>query len=296
MLILTIVFFAGLTLFHLLELVAPVHTKYHPGIWRRGYVADAIAVVVNGPALSALTKLACAAIVMRAPHVRDLIGDWSWWAQFGLFFIVNDFMRYWLHRWYHDSNFLWRFHRVHHAIVEMDAMSVFRLHVLEAVIKNGVIFLPFQLIGLDPTVIVAYSSLDILKGYWHHANLRSYIGRLNYFLNSAELHWWHHSVEARGQNSNFGSVLSIWDWMFGTAFWPRGEWPAEIGVKGMDQFPDGYLGQLVSPVYDDEAMQHLCEAHPSCHHTPPHPRAARTSTAPASTASHSARGDASSVL
>lgn len=255
MLILFGVFLGGLVTFHLLETVAPIRTDYKAGVTRRGYLADVTATLVNGPVLSAVTKIVGYWLVTRIPAQLAVMPDWSWAVQFAVFFLVNDFLRYWLHRWYHASGALWRIHRVHHTIVEMDALSVFRLHVLEAVIKNCLIFLPFQLAGVSESVILVYSSIDILKGFWHHANFRTHVGPVSYFLNTAELHWWHHSTESRGQHSNYGSILSIWDRLFGTFLFLPGQWPAEIGVEGMEAFPDTYLGQLASIRHDDEAAK-----------------------------------------
>jgi len=247
------VFVVGIVTFHLLEQVAPIQTGYKSGVTRRGYFADVISALVNGPGLTSLTKIAAIYMVTRIPIHARFIAHWSFVAQFIPFFLVNDFARYWLHRWYHASPILWRFHRVHHTAVEMDSMSLFRIHVGEAVFKNGLLFLPFQLIGVSPWVIVIYSSWDILKGFWHHANLRTYVGPVNYFFNSAELHWWHHSTEARGQHANYGSILSIWDRMFRTFYWPRGQWPEDIGVEGLNHFPNSYLGQLTSVVHNDKS-------------------------------------------
>lgn len=241
-------------LFHQLERRAPIHTGYSTGYPRRGYVADVLSSLVNGPGLTALERIAFTLLVTYAPTMRDVMGHWSFWAQFAVVFLINDLGRYWIHRWYHEFGVLWRVHRVHHTVVHMDAMSVFRHHVLEAVVKNGLLFLPFRLLGVDEWVFVVYSAIDIVKGYWHHANLRTYIGPLNYVLNSPELHWWHHAKEGRGQSSNYGSVLSIWDLLFGTFYWPK-TWPAEIGVEGMDGFPDSYVGQLGSIVYDDNELR-----------------------------------------
>lgn len=270
------VWLGGLTIFHLLELKWPVIPTYKTGVTRRGYWADVISSIVNGPGLTALEKLALSLVITLVPTLtHDAISRWSWWAQFGVFFLANDFLRYWFHRWYHEFNVLWRIHRVHHTVVEMDALSVFRHHIAEAIVKNGLIFLPFRLLGVSESVIIAYSAIDIFKGFWHHANLRTYIGPLNYILNSPELHWWHHSVEGRGNMSNYGSILSIWDWLFGTAYWPKGEWPKEIGVAGLDKFPNDYLGQLVSIRHDDAKAAELYssrgEAEPA--NAPPAPTA-----------------------
>jgi len=243
--------------FHQLEQRIPgrnVLAHYRTGLpHRRGYITDVIWAIINGPGLSGLEKALFAAIVAHLPTLQGWAGldGWPWWAQFALFFVANDCMRYWLHRAYHELDFLWRIHRVHHTVTEMDAMSVFRLHTLEAICKNGLIFLPFRLCGIDGSVMVAYTCLDIIKGYWHHANLRTHIGPLNYLFNSPELHWWHHAVDSRGQMSNFGSILSIWDWLFRTGYWPKGRWPQQIGVAGMENFPTDFVGQLTSIAHDD---------------------------------------------
>ncbi len=249
----TSVFFLGLIGFHLLERVAPIYPDKRRGPLRRAYLADFTASVVNGPLLGSLTKLAAYGLVLLAPQAWGLLGRWPGWLQLAVFLLVNDFARYWLHRWYHRSPLLWRIHRVHHTAVEMDALSAFRVHILEALIKYGLLVLPFRVLGLDDWIIILYSSVDVLKGFWHHANLRTYIGPLNYLLNSAELHWWHHSIEFTTTNVNYGSIFSCWDWLFGTAYWPRGRWPAEIGVPGLAAFPESWAGQLVSVRYDDAA-------------------------------------------
>lgn len=253
------VFLAGLTIFHLLERWAPIYPTAR-GPRRRGYLADFTASIVNGPLLGGLTKLAATWLVLLLPWTHNVLGAWPWWLQFAVFLLVNDFARYWLHVWYHQHPLLWRIHRVHHTVVEMDALSTFRVHIFEAVIKYGVIILPFRLLGIDPWVIAIYSSIDVLKGFWHHANWRTRIGWLNYIFNSAELHWWHHAIEFSARNYNYGSIFSVWDWLFGTAYYRPGQWPREIGVEGMAAFPDSYLGQLASVAVDDEAGRERWDA------------------------------------
>lgn len=246
------VFLVGAVIFHLLERVAPIYPRLLRGPRRRAYMADITAAIVDGPVLSAISKLVACEIIIRVPQSYELITVWPWWLQFTVFFLVNDFMRYWLHRWYHTFPILWRLHRVHHTAVEMDTMTNYRIHVFEAVIKYGVVIFPFHVVGIDKWVLIIYSSIDILKGYWHHANLRTYIGKLNLYFNSAEQHWWHHSAEPGGRFANFGSVLSIWDRMFGTFYWPRGVWPETIGVHQMERFPETYWALFASAWQDDD--------------------------------------------
>jgi len=253
--ILTCVFFAGLIVFHFLERrFTPVMKTYKAGPRRRSYLADFTATVVEGPVLSSVTKMAFYIAIIYSPTFHfDGMSSWPFWLQFLTFLLINDFLRYWLHRWHHSNTLLWRIHRVHHTIVEMDALSTFRVHILEGVIKYGLIILPFHFVNIDRSVILIYSSIDILKGFWHHANMRTRIGPLNYFLNSAELHWWHHSTDAKGQLANYGSILSIWDWLFGTAYYDRDRWPEKIGVEGLENFPNTYHELMATVRYSDEA-------------------------------------------
>lgn len=255
MLILIGVFVAGLVVFHFLERFAPITGSQASGPTRRGYWADFTASIVNGPVTTSLAKIATIYLVLWLPQLDvDGMSTWPWGWQFAVFLIVNDFARYWLHRAYHYSDFLWRFHRVHHTATEMDALSAFRVHLGETLIKYGLIVIPFYLLKVDKSVIILYGAIDVLKGFWHHANCRLTIGPLNYIFNSAELHWWHHSVEAKPMNSNLGSIFSIWDRIFGTFYYRRGEWPEKIGVEGMDAFPESYHGLFATAALtDDEA-------------------------------------------
>jgi sterol desaturase/sphingolipid hydroxylase (fatty acid hydroxylase superfamily) len=256
MAVLLTVFVGGAIVFHLLErqLNRPVLAGYETAFRRQGFLADITSAVVNGPFLTAATKIGAYRLVTLIPAWHHAFARWPWAAQFALFFMVNDLGRYWLHRAYHASDFLWRVHRVHHATTEMDAMSVIRIHICEAVAKNFFLTLPFEVLGLKLSVITVYASWDVLKGFWHHANIRTYIGPLNYIFNSAEQHWWHHSVERRGNRSNYGSILSIWDVMFGTFYWPKNAWPDKIGVNGLTEFPEDFVGQFTSVRHDDAAL------------------------------------------
>ncbi len=258
MLILIGIFFGGLILFHILERVAPIYATSRSGPSRPGYFADFTASIINGPVLSSMAKIGAIYLVLWLPKLDTRgMSTWPWAAQFALFLLVNDFARYWLHRVYHKYDFLWRMHRVHHTVVEMDALSSFRVHLGETLIKYGVIVLPFYLLHVDRSVIILYGSIDLLKGFWHHANLRTRIGLLNYLLNSAELHWWHHSTESKGMQANFGSIFSIWDWAFGTLYYDKDHWPETIGVAGMEQFPQTYHEQFATVFCSEEQAKEL---------------------------------------
>jgi sterol desaturase/sphingolipid hydroxylase (fatty acid hydroxylase superfamily) len=242
--------------FHLLERFGPrVVEQAEPGPFHEGWPADLTAAVVHGPVLSGLLEVLAAALVLRVPALAGPgVSRWPAWAQFALFFLGLDFLRYWLHRAHHASALLWRLHRVHHSAFRMCFFTSFRFHLGEALLVYVAIPLPFKVLGVSPGVILVYTALDLVKGFWQHANLRTYVGWGNLVLSSAEQHWWHHAAEGRGMHSNFGSFLCVWDRLFGTFYWPRGVWPERIGVDGIERFPRGYLGRFASMLRPDDAF------------------------------------------
>ena len=48
-------------------------------------------------------------------------------------------------------------------------------------------------------------------------------------------------------SKNYGVVLSLWDHVFGTAYWPRERSPASLGYPAMDDMPQTLTGQLLWP-------------------------------------------------
>ena len=85
----------------------------------------------------------------------------------------------------------------------------------------------------------------------NHANIRISWGPLRYLLNSPMMHVWHHDVEQHGKGGqNFGQVLSVWDWIFGTVYWPADrKMPDRLGFEGMQRYPSSLPGRLVYPLW-----------------------------------------------
>ncbi|MGH8585497.1 MAG: sterol desaturase family protein [Gammaproteobacteria bacterium] len=66
-------------------------------------------------------------------------------------------------------------------------------------------------------------------------------GWLQRIINGPEAHRWHHSADGTDGSFNFGTKLSIWDWLFGTMRIPRHK-PRAYGLIDVD-FPRGYVRQ-----------------------------------------------------
>jgi sterol desaturase/sphingolipid hydroxylase (fatty acid hydroxylase superfamily) len=81
------------------------------------------------------------------------------------------------------------------------------------------------------------------------SNLNVDLGPLGCVFNSPRMHLWHHDAsEEGGVAKNFGIVLSLWDFLFRTAFWPRDRSPRVLGYPGIEEMPLGLAGELFWPV------------------------------------------------
>jgi sterol desaturase/sphingolipid hydroxylase (fatty acid hydroxylase superfamily) len=70
---------------------------------------------------------------------------------------------------------------------------------------------------------------------------------MKYIFNSPEMHIWHHAREFpkdRKYGMNFGLSLSIWDWMFGTAYVPYDGRDIALGFPGVERFPEKFTDQI----------------------------------------------------
>jgi len=149
-----------------------------------------------------------------------LVSNWPVAVQVLFFLITHDLYIYLFHRLQHKNKMLWRIHEAHHSGKEVDFLAGSRSHVLEIVINQTIEFAPIVLLGADPAVIPIKACLDAVFGMFIHANINVKMGKLKYFLNSPELHLWHHANYKEVFHANFSTKFSVWDHLFGTAYDP----------------------------------------------------------------------------
>jgi sterol desaturase/sphingolipid hydroxylase (fatty acid hydroxylase superfamily) len=144
--------------------------------------------------------------------------------------MIGDFFYYWFHRLQHTVPVLWRFHAVHHSLREMGALNN-NHHILEDLFRLPFVTLPLTLLQFDPGYVPAIAlALIGVQPIFEHACTRVHLGPLRYVFGDPRFHRIHHSLERRHWHVNFGSFTTIWDSLFGTAFFPtKGEWP-EVGL------------------------------------------------------------------
>jgi sterol desaturase/sphingolipid hydroxylase (fatty acid hydroxylase superfamily) len=148
---------------------------------------------------------------------------------------------------------LWRFHKVHHSITELDWLAAARLHPVDQAFGRACIVVPLFALGFTRGTFGALLVVFTLQAIFIHANVRFTFGRLRYVFATPEFHHWHHSADPRAYNSNFAGELPVLDKVFGTLHLPARDgsegarWPDAYGIA--EPAPAGYFRQLSWPFH-----------------------------------------------
>jgi sterol desaturase/sphingolipid hydroxylase (fatty acid hydroxylase superfamily) len=210
--------------------------------------------VISGLGTTTLLRLGVqAGGVVLAGALSQAFGSMLWpttWpllAQLALAAVVAELPMYWLHRWQHEHDALWRFHAVHHSAPRLYWLNGARNHPVDLGLTYLVGYLPLIALGASEAVIMLFTLFDPVLGTLQHSNIAMRLGPLNYVFSASEPHRWHHSRTLIEANSNYGSNLLIWDVVFGTFFLPRDRAPAGIGIADMPDFPQTFAAQMATP-------------------------------------------------
>jgi sterol desaturase/sphingolipid hydroxylase (fatty acid hydroxylase superfamily) len=160
---------------------------------------------------------------------------WSGWAGLALDLVILDCWIYWWHRANHELPFLWRFHEIHHLDESLDASTALRFHFgevfLSALVRAAVIFG----LGVPLSNVVVFETLIALVTMFHHSNVRlpPWIERpLSFFVVTPSIHWVHHHAIRADTDSNYSTLLSVWDRLFGSRSGTLRSPDMPIGVEG----------------------------------------------------------------
>ena len=229
--------------------------------WSQSARADYKLMAINqalmmGIAPLLISKLVLATILFESLHVwfngrPALLPDLPGWTIAALFtvsvFLLDDLSKYFVHRALHRWPVFWAFHRVHHSAEKLTPFTVFRTHPIEAIIftlRTSIVqalviagFLFFFSERADLlTVLGANIFLFVFNAVG--SNLRhshvwiSYGAFVERFLISPAQHQIHHSIDPRHHDRNFGVVLAVWDWIFGTLVLAGAKQNLRFGILG----------------------------------------------------------------
>jgi len=125
-----------------------------------------------------------------------------------------DLVSYVWHRATHEVGFLWRFHRVHHADTDYHVSTALRFHPGELLLALPVRLSAILLLGAPPEAVVVFEVVFGIANVLEHGNFdlpRRLERVLSGVLVTPALHRRHHSTKRRERDSNFGTILNVWD-------------------------------------------------------------------------------------
>lgn len=213
-----------------------------------------ISLAVNSGRLALMSWFVLAVLVpfLRRHHlpvpIQPLVGL-PVAIQFVVHFVVADFLNYAVHRLLHVVKPLWFFHRVHHSVQagEMRGLVAFRFHMGDVIVFASLQLIPLLFVAVEPRVAFAVGIVQSAIGIAAHANLDVGHGVIGRLLVTPAFHRWHHAHDDESPAGNFGSCLSIWDWLAGTASLPARP-PARLGHSGDDEIIDNVFGHQLWPL------------------------------------------------
>jgi sterol desaturase/sphingolipid hydroxylase (fatty acid hydroxylase superfamily) len=214
------VWFGGVALAAALEGVAPRRTPTLPlrARWLRHF---ALALLDPLVARAVLPLLEVGAAVAAAEAGVGLFHrvDAPRWLAGAASLLALDAVRYGQHRLLHRVPWLWRVHRMHHTDVDYDFTTAFRFHPLESLVTASIGVLAVTALGAPVEAVVANEALFVAASLFAHANVRLPGGldrAIRLAVVTPDMHRVHHSARPEETDSNYGSVLPVWDRLLGT--------------------------------------------------------------------------------
>jgi sterol desaturase/sphingolipid hydroxylase (fatty acid hydroxylase superfamily) len=167
----------------------------------------------------------------RAEAWSDLANGWP---ALIIDLIVLDLWIYLWHRINHVAPVLWRFHQVHHFDQTLDTSSGLRFHVGEVLLSSLVRALAIFALNIPLQTVIIFETLTAVAALFHHSNLAlpaPFERVLSKLIVTPSIHWIHHHAIRSDTDSNYSTVLSIWDVIFRTRSKTRRTPELPIGVE-----------------------------------------------------------------
>ena len=190
-------------------------------------------------------------IPMTALVSEGVAWRFSWlngWPGILVGIVVLDLWIYGWHRLNHVIPVFWRFHRVHHLDEWLDVSTSVRFHFGE-VIFSAMARIPIVwIMGMPLVSVIIFETLVLMMSGFQHSNLRlpvRFEQRMSKVFITPSIHWVHHHVLRSDTNSNYVTLFSFWDRLFGSRSNSRRELDMAIGLD--DSRETSLIGLLASP-------------------------------------------------
>lgn len=188
---------------------------------------DALTTIGRGAAVAAVASAALASATVWTAQTAatrltryapvELSGRWA----LPVAILGWDAIYYWNHRLSHEVRWLWAVHVVHHSSERYNLSTALRQPVADG-FTMAVPYGLLALLGVSPRAIEDARALNLIYQFWIHTEAIRSIGWLEKVLNTPSHHRAHHGSQRQYLDINHGSILILWDKLFGT-FEPEDE-------------------------------------------------------------------------
>ncbi len=134
-----------------------------------------------------------------------------------LFLVLHDTYYYWMHRWMHHNNWLWKVHTAHHRSTTTGVLTAFSFHPIESILQA--IFLPLFLWVVPMSIFGLFMILFIMtiSATINHAGVEIYPkNRWMASFSKCVIGATHHDLHHKYSKKNYGLYFTFWDKIGGT--------------------------------------------------------------------------------
>jgi sterol desaturase/sphingolipid hydroxylase (fatty acid hydroxylase superfamily) len=207
-----------------------------------------------------LVKLVLLPLIASATVALAGVGEGLGWfprgwpiaAQLGLAAVIAEFGQYWMHRGAHALRWMWGVHGFHHNPTRIYWLNAFRVNPLNMIWHHLAGLGVLVAIGTPAVVVQMLILFGTVVAIFQHANADLRYGGWNRVFGTADLHRWHHATGADAAQVNFGTVLMLWDQVFGT-YRNGSSAPRAVGVDAGPPRATGYLSGLAEALRNARA-------------------------------------------
>lgn len=239
--------FAVLGAFLVVEILAGRHRNLYTG---NDYLVNGFCIFLAFTLRPILALGVANAIGYALPQAQGSLKDASFWPALIVIIITSEFCNYCVHRASHELRrnrflgWLWPLHRTHHSAKYVNVILHFRISLFWAIVSPLTWVHAFAYyLGLGAAASVSIAIFSIWGVFTHshfrwddslrsHPRIGPLFRALEHVIVSPGIHHTHHGYGSDGKTyKNFGILLSVFDWMFGTLHIPKGR-PAHYGLPG----------------------------------------------------------------
>jgi len=241
-----------------LERLAALHDQK---VFRKAFWTDMGYFFISGLLPTLVLSLPVAMLAMMCnlivpESVQGFMARLPLWARLVLGLAVSDLGYYAWHRLSHQVPFLWRFHAIHHSAESMDFLVNTRAHPVDLILGRYAAIIPLYLLGLaapagagGSTVLLLVKVIGTGWTFFIHSNVKWRFGFLERLISTPAFHHWHHTLEGP-LDRNFSAMMPWIDWVFGSYFVPKNEWPKAYGVQ--ETVPETMVDQVMYPLIEPQ--------------------------------------------